>query len=164
MILCQLFAAFHLKSAILCRDPQLANTFISDILLLSAFGYDAYGLDISSTALDLARNTIPTLKKESIYATRDPSIGSGVANFILGDFFKDDFKKEVVMKDGEKWDGKFDLLYDYTVSLLWHIQYHSTKHGFDMNQNVDSLTKVRLCSSPFNASRLVSPLHSTSRS
>lgn len=89
-----------------------------DILLLSAFGYDAYGLDISTTALDLARSNATTIQDSpsapSVYATRDPAIGKGLAKFIHGDFFKDDFKKEVVVKEGEDWDGKFDLLYDYT--------------------------------------------------
>jgi hypothetical protein len=90
-----------------------------DILLLSAFGYDAYGLDISSTALTQANANASSseVQSMSVYTTRNLTVGKGIANFIHGDFFEDDFKKEVVLKDGEKWDGKFDLLYDYTVSL-----------------------------------------------
>lgn len=59
----------------------------------------------------------------SVYTARNSAIGKGVASFINGDFFKDDFKKEIVVKEGEEWDGKFDLLYDYTVSLYYfHIK------------------------------------------
>jgi len=102
----------------------------SDIILLSSFGYDAYGLDISTTALSLARSNGETHANDPVYATRNPEIGRGVANFIHGDFFKDDFKKEVVMKDGERWDGKFDLLYDYTVSLIYIHQGLDTEFPF----------------------------------
>jgi len=56
-----------------------------------------------------------------VYATRNSTTGNGVANFIYGDFFKDDFKKEVIVKEGEEWDGKFDLLYDFTVSLIFFL-------------------------------------------
>lgn len=89
-----------------------------DILLLSAFGYDAYGLDFSSTALTQARENAATIQNSStpnpVYATRNPAVGRGIVKYIQGDFFKEDFKKEIETKEGENWGGKFDLLYDYT--------------------------------------------------
>jgi len=86
-----------------------------DVLLLSAFGYDAYGLDISETALEKARAATSVLvhvpQGMEVYKIRDPAVGQGDRKFINGDFFKSDFLKDV--STDEKWDGKFDLLYDY---------------------------------------------------
>jgi len=94
-----------------------------DVLLLSAFGYDAYGLDISETALEKARAATSVLahvpQGMEVYKTRNPAVGAGVYNFINGDFFKSDFLKDVSTEKG--WDGKFDLLYDYRVSLFSHL-------------------------------------------
>lgn len=81
-----------------------------DILLLAAHGYDAYGLEISSTALEAARAVEREKSKEDVYQ----GLGNGEngsINWVSGDFFKGEFLKDV---DG---DGKFDLIYDYTVCL-----------------------------------------------
>jgi len=79
-----------------------------DVLLLAAFGYDAYGLDTSQRALDLAREQEKVHGGDEVYAVRDKEIGKGSVNWISGDFFKDGFLKDV------GGDGTFDLLYDFT--------------------------------------------------
>jgi hypothetical protein len=79
-----------------------------DVLVLSAFGYDAYGLDFSETAIKEAQAYEKEKSGDEVYKARDPG-GKGKVHWVTADFFKDDFLKEC---DG---DGTFDLLYDYTV-------------------------------------------------
>jgi SAM-dependent methyltransferase len=83
-----------------------------DVLLLSAAGYDAYGLELSDTALQGAR----ALERESggmeEYRVRDAAVGRGRVTYLAGDFFQDDFR------EGVEGGGKFDLIYDYTVCHL----------------------------------------------
>ena len=86
-----------------------------DVLLLSAFGYDAYGLEISSRALDAARNTEKEMNGKGLYETRE-GVEKGGITWLAGDFFKDEFLKDV------KVDGKFDLIYDYTVSKSFYLR------------------------------------------
>lgn len=78
-----------------------------DVLLLASYGYDAYGLEISESAIQRCEDE----KKENggKYTAKDEKIGSGKTKFIVGDFFSDSWMKEV---DGA---GKFELIYDYTV-------------------------------------------------
>jgi SAM-dependent methyltransferase len=78
-----------------------------DVLLLSAFGYDAYGLEVSNRALDAARETEVKTRGDEMYTSRGGEKGN--ATWLLGDFFKDDFLNNVT---GEE---NFDLIYDYTV-------------------------------------------------
>lgn len=78
-----------------------------DVLLLSAFGYDAYGLEISSKALEEAKKVEGEMSGKGVYATRE-GVKEGSITWLSGDFFKDEFL------GGE---GKFDLIYDYTVLL-----------------------------------------------
>jgi methyl halide transferase len=80
-----------------------------DVLLLSAFGYDAHGLEISSNALEAARKNEKEMDGYGIYETRE-GVQKGKVTWLAGDFFADEFLKEV---EGE---GTFDLIYDYTVS------------------------------------------------
>lgn len=82
-----------------------------DVLLLASFGYDAYGLEISETALKRAREEQE--KNGEKYHVRDEAIGKGKVDFIHGDFFE---SASWVGKDGKLGDGQmFDLIYDYTV-------------------------------------------------
>ncbi|XMA13160.1 hypothetical protein WAI453_005951 [Rhynchosporium graminicola] len=74
-----------------------------DVLLLSAFGYDAYGLEISSKALEEAKKVEKDMAGKDVYATRE-GVERGKIEWVAGDFFD---KKGVL---GEK----FDLIYDYT--------------------------------------------------
>jgi methyl halide transferase len=79
-----------------------------DVLLLSSFGYDAYGLEISSNALEEARKVEKKMSGEGVYETRE-GVEKGKITWLAGDFFADNFLKDV---EGE---GTFDLIYDYTV-------------------------------------------------
>lgn len=81
-----------------------------DVLLLASFGYDAVGLEISPGAVKACHEFAEA--NESAYPPRDGKTGKGSVQFVLGDFYKNDWKTEVGM--GE--DEQFDLIYDYTVS------------------------------------------------
>lgn len=80
-----------------------------DVLLLASFGYDAYGLEISASAVKACEEFA---KAEFASYTRTGSdYGCGTCKFVQGDFFADDW----ATKSGLGPDG-FDLVYDYTVS------------------------------------------------
>jgi methyl halide transferase len=79
-----------------------------DVLILSAFGYDAYGLDVSSAAMQAAEDHEKLMSSDDVYKARDLG-GKGKVHWITADFFKDDFLKDI------GGDGTFDLLFDYTV-------------------------------------------------
>jgi len=79
-----------------------------DVLLLSAFGYDAYGLEISPKALESAKQTEKEVASKGVYETRE-GVDKGKITWLAGDFFTDQVLK------GVEGDGKFDLIYDYTV-------------------------------------------------
>ena len=76
--------------------------------MLSAFGYDAYGLDTSDLALEAARKTEKEMDGKGLYETRQ-GLTKGSVNWLKGDFFKEGFGAGV--------KGMFDLIYDYTVGL-----------------------------------------------
>lgn len=77
-----------------------------DVLLMASLGYHAIGLDVSENATKAAR--------EFAKSTTDYDIKDGSYDFVVGDFFKDDWVPE----------GGFDLIYDYTVgeSMLRRIE------------------------------------------
>ena len=77
-----------------------------DVLLFASFGFDAYGLEVSESAVK--RGWEENEKNESVYPVKDSSVGKGTVAFIQGDFFADDWLSQV----GQ---GKFDLIYDHTV-------------------------------------------------
>lgn len=78
-----------------------------DVLLLASFGYDAYGLEISESAVQRCEEEKSA--NGSKYSVKDETVGAGETKFIVGDFFADDWLKEV------KGAGNFELIYDYTV-------------------------------------------------
>ncbi|KAL3424648.1 thiol methyltransferase [Phlyctema vagabunda] len=78
-----------------------------DVLLLTAYGYDAYGLEISANAIDAAKKNEKEVEENAIYNPND-GVSKGKVTWLVGDFFNDEFLKDV---DG---DGGFDLIYDYT--------------------------------------------------
>lgn len=80
-----------------------------DVLLLASFGYDAYGLEVSETAVKRCIEERKTNGDK--YPVNDVSIGAGKATFLVGDFFVSDWMKNV------EGDGKVDLIYDYTVHM-----------------------------------------------
>jgi hypothetical protein len=79
-----------------------------DVLLLAGHGYDAYGLEISSTALESARKVEKEMSGKGVYDIEGKENGS--ITWVSGDFFNDE-----VLKDVEGDNGKFDLIYDYTA-------------------------------------------------
>lgn len=81
-----------------------------DVLLLESFGYDAVGLEYAEQAVKAAEDYARDHAAE--YPVRDDKIGRGTRRFVHGDFYKDDWLQDA----GVGADGKFDLIYDYTVS------------------------------------------------
>lgn len=102
-----------------------------DVISLASLGYDTFGLDGSENAILAARK----LEAEEIscesdaYRLRDPLIGKGKIQFIIGDFFHDDFLAAIATTTthGDSTsnsasnntvpptaDEKFDLIFDYT--------------------------------------------------
>lgn len=81
-----------------------------DVLLLASFGYDAYGLEYSASAIEACKQE--EAKNADKYPVRDPQIGRGSVTFVQGDFFQDDWLEKIgVPRNG------FDLVYDYTVFI-----------------------------------------------
>ena len=91
-----------------------------DVLLLKSFGYDAVGLEYSETAVKACHKYEEAHGNE--YQTQDEELGEGTAQFVVGDFFKDDWIAE---KAGP--ENKFDLIYDYTVSPALQTNIHPAK-------------------------------------
>lgn len=104
-----------------------------DVLSLASLGYDTFGLDGSENAILAARK----LEAEEIscgsdaYRLRDPLVGKGKVQFIIGDFFREDFLTAIstttTTTHGDSSastsndtvppttaDEKFDLIFDYT--------------------------------------------------
>jgi len=77
-----------------------------DALLLSAHGFDVWGLDSSPTALEMARKTEHDSSGSDMYASMN-GVEEGNITWVLGDFFDE------TLLSGQ---GGFDLIYDYTVS------------------------------------------------
>lgn len=80
-----------------------------DVLLLSAWGYDAYGLELSSKALESAKAVEKEKTRSGEYETKK-GVERGDVRWLSGDFFENDFLSQV----GEGAET-FDLIYDYTV-------------------------------------------------
>ena len=86
-----------------------------DVLLLSSFGYDSFGLELSETALKRALEE--QKKNAQKYTARDPKVGKGVVQFLNGDFFDSmTWKQGGSSRDEDvARNGGFDLIFDYTV-------------------------------------------------
>jgi SAM-dependent methyltransferase len=82
-----------------------------DVLLLASFGYDVVGLEYADKALAACEQYVKEHKAS--YPVKDEKIGQGEMKFVQGDFYKDEWLSKL---GWEGWDGKFDLIYDYTVS------------------------------------------------
>jgi SAM-dependent methyltransferase len=82
-----------------------------DALLLAAHGYDVWGLDSSEAGVDLARKNQEASRNSPVYTPFDDR-ESGSVNWVVGDFFADEWTKGA----GADASGKFDLIFDYTVS------------------------------------------------
>jgi SAM-dependent methyltransferase len=92
-----------------------------DVALFAAYGYDAYGLEVSSHAADAARKYLEEPRKgplEGEYAVMDEKIGRGAMRVVCGDYFKDGWLGDV---EGWESDEGFDIIYDNTVSEALHV-------------------------------------------
>lgn len=92
-----------------------------DVALFAAYGYDAYGLEVSSHAADAARKYLEEPGEgplEGEYAVMDEKIGRGAMRVVCGDYFKDGWLGDV---EGWESDEGFDIIYDNTVSKALHI-------------------------------------------
>jgi SAM-dependent methyltransferase len=85
-----------------------------DVALLASHGYDAYGLEVSKHAMESANKYLADPGKgplEGEYTVTDEKTGKGEMKCVYGDFFKDEWIKEVGA------EGGFDVIYDNTVGL-----------------------------------------------
>ena len=80
-----------------------------DVLLLASFGYNAFGLEVSESAVKLCFEE--KRSNGDKYQVKDSSVGAGNADFIKGNFFEDGWIADTTL-------DKFDIIYDYTVSNL----------------------------------------------
>jgi len=83
--------------------------------MLALHGFDAWGLEISETAVATAKRygseQMQNPSPENFGKGEDGStMGPGAVGFVVGDFFAKNW--EAKMPDHRK---KFDLIYDYTV-------------------------------------------------
>ncbi|KAJ5082822.1 hypothetical protein N7532_011865 [Penicillium argentinense] len=78
-----------------------------DVLLLASFGFDAYGLEYSTTAIEACKNE--EAENHSWYRVRDQKIGQGKVTFVQGDFFNDAWLQQIGVPL-----NAFDIIYDYT--------------------------------------------------
>ncbi|RYP79452.1 hypothetical protein DL769_002961 [Monosporascus sp. CRB-8-3] len=87
-----------------------------DVLLLSEFGYDVCGLEISPRALEEAKRAAA----EALREDAGTSARRGRVTFVSGDFFADDWLREAQAAGAVGDDGKFDLIFDYTFLCALH--------------------------------------------
>ncbi len=87
--------------------------------MLALHGFDAYGLEISSTAVATAKAyaasemTQPSAHNFSSTAN-GPQETAGPVTFLHGDFFQSDWEDGMILNASLK----FDLIYDYTVKVF----------------------------------------------
>jgi hypothetical protein len=87
-------------------------------MMLALHGFDAYGLEISDTAVKEAEKYASTeLLKPSSYhfGTEQRLSAPGSVTFFQGDFFTSQWD----FKGGIDENTKFDVVYDYTVSYTY---------------------------------------------
>lgn len=83
-----------------------------DVLLLSSFGFDTVGLDVSERAMADALKNAESIDLDEVYPLKGEAQQRGTFKFLVGDFFGTDWVAEAGVEGGE-----FDLIFDYTVSL-----------------------------------------------
>lgn len=84
-----------------------------DVLLLASFGYDAYGLEYSHSAVQACKAEEKRSKAQDQYPVRDEEVGRGSVTFVQGDFFDDSW----LTNSGLKRES-FDMIYDHSVCPL----------------------------------------------
>ncbi|KAL4788170.1 S-adenosyl-L-methionine-dependent methyltransferase [Aspergillus varians] len=78
-----------------------------DVLLLASFGYDAYGLEYSKSAIEECRREEEAAEQK--YPVRDAGVGGGKVTWVQGDFFENTWVEELGLGVNQ-----FDFIYDYT--------------------------------------------------
>lgn len=80
-----------------------------DVLLLASYGYDAYGVDVSETAIKACEALDEEQGDDTAkYPVKNDTIGRGSRKFLLADFFNDNLSSRTGSENG------FHLIYDYT--------------------------------------------------
>jgi hypothetical protein len=86
--------------------------------MLALHGFDAYGLEISSSAVAAAEAFASAeLRQPAAHnfgAEADVRESLGRVTFLQGDFFRKDWETNSLPNDRLK----FDLIYDYTVKIV----------------------------------------------
>lgn len=82
-----------------------------DALLLASFGYDVWAVDVSEKGLELARENEQVCLEKGLYKP-DKGTEMGRIHWVCADFFDASWSQGV----GSDGSGKFDLIFDYTVS------------------------------------------------
>lgn len=101
------------------------------MVMLAQHGFDAYGLEISATAVEEARKyaAVEMSHPQEYNFGQAPSQTTrdvGSATFVVGDFFDSEWEKgEGILDAGVK----FDLVYDYTVRFLLHFSFLFVLYG-----------------------------------
>jgi methyl halide transferase len=94
-----------------------------DVVLLALHGFDAYGLEVSTTAVETARKyaekELERPSEENFGSSNEDerkrwSDDRGCVKVLLGDFFKSRWTSE---EPEDQLPEKWDLVYDYTVRL-----------------------------------------------
>ncbi|KAJ4982904.1 thiopurine S-methyltransferase [Stagonosporopsis vannaccii] len=82
-----------------------------DVVLLASWGYDVFGLEISTLAVDQANAYLKDARAgawKGEYEIKDEKVGKGSVQCLLGDYFDDAWVREADSVEG------FDIIYDHT--------------------------------------------------
>ncbi|KAL4910300.1 hypothetical protein BDW74DRAFT_173758 [Aspergillus multicolor] len=103
-----------------------------DVLTFALHGFDAVGLEVSGTAVSVARGfaeeELGLSSSRAKYfgenidtgSVRRIGTGTGKVHFVRGDFFDESWLAELSEDEDEEDDGMFDLVYDYTFLCALH--------------------------------------------
>jgi len=94
-----------------------------DVMLLQAYGYDVVGLEYSGTAVEACKTYARETENEELYKARDEKVGKGSKIYVQGDFYANDWLERAGLGEYGK-EGVFELIYDYTVSIVPRARYH----------------------------------------
>ncbi|KAF8423307.1 S-adenosyl-L-methionine-dependent methyltransferase [Tirmania nivea] len=86
-----------------------------DVKLLAEHGFTSFGVEIAERAVKVARECYNENKLAGEGEDR-----KGRVEFILGDYFKDDWVKREVVGEERQAEGAVDLIYDYTFLCALH--------------------------------------------
>lgn len=85
-----------------------------DALLFASLGFDAYGLDTSTTAVKAAEKVAADQKnRDEQYPVKNAHAGRGEVKFLVTDFFKGEWLSQT-HPDSSAGDRTFDVIYDHT--------------------------------------------------